>query len=518
MCTREFPVGVLGGVLVRYRARKLCAFDSASTLSFKLELDPTLRQTEKGDTEFEISTKTCTPAGEVVWEETSTFLSLNPDRRRAGKAEPSAPADHAASAPAAGSAEWDLGSNAGRQFAAVNGDVNPIHMHAMLARLFGFRSNIAHGMFLLARSLELMQAAGVEPAYPQEVKAAFLRPALLPAKLQLGRRPEEIVKLDANENPYGPPPEVRAALGSMPFPNIYPDPETRQLRSALAELNNVPMENLLVGCGADELIDLLMRCVLDPGDKIVDCPPTFTMYVFDAAVNNAHTVTVPRLDGFRLDVAGITAAVTEHTPKIVFLTSPNNPDGSMIQESEFRAILKLPVLVVLDEAYIEFSDEPSRMAWVLDHPNLVVLRTFSKSAGLAGLRVGYGAFPKGMIDYLWRAKQPYNVSVASETAACAALTNKEYLQDVRDRLVSERERLFSQLQGIPFLEPYPSSANFILCKVGAGRDARQIKDALAKEGIMVRHYAKKELSGYIRISVGLPEHTDKLMTGLAALA
>ena len=127
-------------------------------------------------------------------------------------------------------------------------------------------------------------------------------------------------------------------------------------------------------------------------------------------------------------LAGIERAVREHQPKMLFMTSPNNPDGSMIAEADLLAVLALPVLVVLDEAYIEFSEEPSRMRWVMERPNLVVLRTFSKSAGLAGLRVGYGAFPAGMIDYLWRAKQPYNVSVAAETAACAALTNPCYLQ------------------------------------------------------------------------------------------
>ncbi len=126
--------------------------------------------------------------------------------------------------------------------------------------------------------------------------------------------------------------------------------------------------------------------------------------------------------------AGITAACKQYSPKIVFLTSPNNPDGSLIQEDELKAILQLPVLVVLDEAYIEFSEEPSRVRWVQDYDNLMVLRTFSKSAGLAGIRVGYGSFPLGMIDYLWRAKQPYNVSAASEIAACAALSNMAYLQ------------------------------------------------------------------------------------------
>ncbi|EFJ46061.1 hypothetical protein VOLCADRAFT_109854 [Volvox carteri f. nagariensis] len=383
-------------------------------------------------------------------------------------------------------------------------------------------------LVLTSRATATMEPSTSAPAVPSATQ--FLRKHMLklapytpiePFEVlssRYGRKPEDIIKLDANENPYGPPPEVRQALGSMSFPHIYPDPETRALRQALSKMHNIPMENLLVGCGADELIDLLMRCVLEPGDKIVDCPPTFTMYVFDADVNDARVVTVPRLEGFRLDVEGIRRAVLEHQPKVVFLTSPNNPDGSMISESDLLAILDLPVLVVLDEAYIEFSTEASRMHWVTERHNLVVLRTFSKSAALAGLRVGYGAFPSAMIEYLWRAKQPYNVSVAAEVAACAALTNMEYLDKVRNALVSERDRLFSRLKEIPFLEPYPSHANFILAKVTGGRDAKAIKDALASQyGIMVRHYAKKELSGYIRVSVGRPEHTDKLIEALKQL-
>jgi histidinol-phosphate aminotransferase len=145
---------------------------------------------------------------------------------------------------------------------------------------------------------------------------------------------------------------------------------------------------LQVGCGADELIDLLMRCFLDEGDCIIDCPPTFTMYAFDSEVNAGTVITVPRLNGFKLDIPAITAAVLDSRPKLVFLTSPNNPDGSLITEAELLEVLALPVLVVLDEAYIEFSGEGTRMPWVSSVPNLIVLRTFSKSAGLAGLRVG----------------------------------------------------------------------------------------------------------------------------------
>lgn len=349
----------------------------------------------------------------------------------------------------------------------------------------------------------LLKLAAYTPIEPFEVLSA-----------KLGRAPEDIVKLDANENPYGPPPEVLAALGSMRFPNIYPDPECRTLRGALSTFCGTPAENLLVGCGADELIDLLMRCVLEPGDCIVDCPPTFTMYAFDADVNAARTVVVPRRPDFSIDVHAVTEAVLAHRPKILFLTSPNNPDGSMLEEADLVELLKLPTLVVLDEAYIEFAQGySSKMAWVLERPNLVVLRTFSKMAGLAGLRVGYGAFPTPLIQYLWRAKQPYNVSVAAEVAAVAALSNMPYLERTRDLLVAERERMSAQLAEVPFLEPYPSHSNFVLCKVH-GRDAKGVKDGLASQGIMVRHYAKKELSGYVRVSVGLPEQTDALIAAL----
>ncbi|GJP54494.1 hypothetical protein CLOM_g14017 [Closterium sp. NIES-68] len=162
------------------------------------------------------------------------------------------------------------------------------------------------------------------------------------------------------------------------------------------------------------------------------------MYAFDAHVNDARVITVPRRSDFSIDVAGVAAAVEAHHPKLLFLTSPNNPDGSMLSAEDLAALLRLPVLVVLDEAYIEFSDQPSSMRLVQRHANLIVLRTFSKRAGLAGLRVGYGAFPLALVEYLWRAKQPYNVSVAAEVAACAALSNQPYLQTVRDALVRER--------------------------------------------------------------------------------
>ncbi|XWS23346.1 hypothetical protein CRYUN_Cryun28dG0005200 [Craigia yunnanensis] len=339
-----------------------------------------------------------------------------------------------------------------------------------------------------------------QPILPFEVLSA-----------KLGRKPEDIIKLDANENPYGPPQEVLEALGSLKFPYIYPDPESRQLRAALAEDSGLESDYILVGCGCDELIDLIMRCVLDPGDKILDCPPTFTMYEFDAGVNAAQVVKVPRKPDFSLNIELIAEAVEREKPKCIFLTSPNNPDGSIISDEVLLKILDMPILVVLDEAYIEFSGIESRMKWVKKHDNLIVLRTFSKRAGLAGLRVGYGSFPLSIIEYLWRAKQPYNVSVAAEVAACAALQNPKYLEMVKEALVQERDRLFKLLKEVPFLNPYPSYSNFILCEVTSGMDAKKLKDDLSKMGIMVRHYNNKELKGYIRVTAGKPEQTNALM-------
>ncbi|KAG1366218.1 histidinol-phosphate aminotransferase, chloroplastic [Cocos nucifera] len=367
----------------------------------------------------------------------------------------------------------------------------------------GTRNQVTGDSFI---RLHLKKLSPYQPILPFEVLST-----------RLGRKPEDIIKLDANENPYGPPPEVLDALGALKFPYVYPDPESRRLRAALAEDSGLDSDYILAGCGADELIDLIMRCVLDPGDKIVDCPPTFTMYEFDAAVNGALVIKVPRLSDFSLDIPRMVEVVEQEKPKCVFLTSPNNPDGSIINDEALLEILNLPILVVLDEAYIEFSGTKSRMDWVKKHENLIVLRTFSKRAGLAGLRVGYGAFPLSIIEYLWRAKQPYNVSVAAEVAACAALQNPGYLESVKNSLVKERQRLYNLLEGVPFLKPYPSYSNFILCEVTSGKDAKKLKEDLAQMGVMIRHYNNKELKGYVRVSVGKPEHTDALMECLNLL-
>ena len=335
---------------------------------------------------------------------------------------------------------------------------------------------------------------------------------------QLGRPPEDIVKLDANENPYGPSPGVREALSTMPYPHIYPDPESRDLRAALADYTGMPMDLLLAGCGADELIDLVMRLFVTTGDVIVNCPPTFGMYSFDAAVNGARLLSVPRQADFSLDVEGVVQAVAaEPRAKRFYVTSPNNPDGGLLDSDDLRRLLSLPVVVVLDEAYVEFAGlEYSRIGWVRDHENLVVLRTFSKWAGLAGLRVGYGAFPSRIIENLWKIKQPYNVSVAGQVAGLVSLRDRDYLWANVGRIMAERERLVAALEEIPYLRPYPSRANFVLCRVVRGH-ARTLRDALASRGILIRYYDTPGLTDHVRFSVGRPDEMDRLMAELRQL-
>ncbi|MEZ4645141.1 MAG: histidinol-phosphate transaminase [Chloroflexota bacterium] len=333
---------------------------------------------------------------------------------------------------------------------------------------------------------------------------------------RLGRQPEDITKLDANENPYGPSPKALEALRNGRFLHIYPDPEANALRDALSDYVNIPKSRLMAGAGADELIDVALRAVLSPGDVVVDCPPSFGMYPFSTAVNAGHYVPVWRKADFSLDVAGIETAVAQHKAKILILCSPNNPDGRLIDDATLRRLLQLPVLVILDEAYVDFATADSRLSWVLAYDNLAVLRTFSKLAGLAGLRVGYGAFPEWLLPHMWKIKQPYNINVAASLTAVAALQDRDWLHDKVRLIVAERERMVAQLARFDWLQPHPSQANFVLFRV-LGRDARQLKLDLERAGVLVRYFNKPGLDNCIRISIGRPQDTDRLVMALTDL-
>ncbi len=345
-----------------------------------------------------------------------------------------------------------------------------------------------------------------QPVLPFEVRSE-----------QLSIPISNIIKLDANENPYGPLPAVKQTLADLSYIHIYPDPECRQLRNTLAEFHNIPVENILASAGADELIDLLIRLLLDPGDILIDCPPTFGMYAFDGDMNAAQIISVPRQKDFSLDPETLINTILRLRPKLIFLANPNNPDGSLIIPQVIEKILTLPVIVVLDEAYIEFSPPDASMIQQVPHrENLVVLRTFSKWAGLAGLRVGYGVFPDSLMPHLWKIKQPYNVSVAAASAALTSLLGADQLQKQGQNIISERNILYQALQSIPWLQAYPSYGNFILCRVLDG-DAYDLQSNLAQTGILVRHFDTPELKDHIRISVGKPEQNKSLIDQLSQM-
>ncbi len=321
---------------------------------------------------------------------------------------------------------------------------------------------------------------------------------------------DRIIKLDSNENPYGPSPKTLAALADRQAWNRYAVQD--ELRPLIASYVGAKTENIVVGNGADEVIDLLQRIFLERGDAIVDCPPSFDMYGKYATINGARIVEVARCEDFSIDVPAIERAVEKEHPKLLFLATPNNPDGSLAPRQAIERLLALPIVLVLDEAYTEFAGE-SFSEEVLKRTNLIVLRTFSKWAGLAGLRIGYGIAPPAIAEQIMRTKSPYNVNVAAIVAARSALEDIDYLRENVRRIVVERERLAAALARTGFLEPVPTSSNFILCRV-VGREARQLKQALAQRGILIRSYSSPRLSNYVRISVGTVQQDDALLQAL----
>ncbi len=331
---------------------------------------------------------------------------------------------------------------------------------------------------------------------------------------QAGIAPEEVIRLNGNENPYGPSPKVVKALGDFQHYNHYPDPDQRQLREALSAYLGAPPERIVAGNGSDELIDMLLRMFLGPGENIVVPAPTFGMYAFSAEVCGGEVRAVPRNSGFDIDVAATVSAVDSRT-KAIFLASPNNPTGNLASEAEIRALLSTNALVVVDETYFEFCGE-STLPLIDEFANLVVLRTFSKWAGLAGLRIGLGVMHPDIARTMMRMKSPYNVNLAAEVALLASLEDRATLLQRVQAIVAERERMMGLLRRIPGLEAWPSRANFILCRLPEGR-GQAIFEGLCRRGIFLRSFNTPQLRDYVRASVGLPEETDQVVAALSEL-
>ncbi len=312
--------------------------------------------------------------------------------------------------------------------------------------------------------------------------------------------------LDANESPWTPPPSD----GSVKDYNRYPAQQPSALRERLAGLYGVQPENIMMGRGADEAIEVLTRTFCESGrDNILICSPTFGYFKTAAQIQGAGVIDVPLKADFTWDVPAVKKAIKENTPKIVFLCSPNNPTGNSISQDAIKdiSLVNEQVLVVVDEAYIEFSDQPSATALQKELRNLIVTRTLSKVYGLAGVRMGVCLADPAIIDLMLKVLPPYPIARPVEKAVMMALAPSA-MSVHKERLSvwnTERARMMSALEASPFVEKlYPSDANFILMKV---KDEEALLSSLNKSNVKIRDFRSK-IAAHFRLSIGTPEEND----------
>lgn len=336
----------------------------------------------------------------------------------------------------------------------------------------------------------------------------LVRPSVLRLKPYSSARDEysaardSMIFLDANENPFG------EGL------NRYPDPQQRSLKAKISEWRGIPEEEILLGNGSDEVLDLIFRVFCEPGvDRVITLPPTYGMYKVLAGVNAVENLEIPLDDAFQPRVPEILEQSGPQT-KLLFLCSPNNPTGNRMDTRSVEALLNgFPGLVVVDEAYVDFAGAESLIRKLDQHPNLVVTQTFSKAMGLAGVRLGMVMAHPEIIAYLNRIKPPYNVNELTQRQALQAFDDMEQVESQISLLLAERAKMEKALEGISCVsEVFPSSANFLLVRVD---DASRRYGELLRMGIVVRNRSNQHgCENTLRFTVGTPEENEKLLETL----
>ena len=315
----------------------------------------------------------------------------------------------------------------------------------------------------------------------------------------------DMVFLDANENPFDT------------LLNRYPDPQQTRLKEIIATLKEVSTEQLLLGNGSDEVLDLIFRAFCEPNqDSILTLPPTYGMYDVLANLNAVENIQVPLSPDFQLEVDSILAAIESRT-KLLFICSPNNPSGNAVDRKAIERLLnEFKGVVVIDEAYIDFTNEMSLTAYLNMYPNLIVIQTLSKAYGLAGIRLGICYASNAIIAVLNKIKPPYNINTLTQDAAIKALENKDVVDVQVETLLNERNRLINAFKSVSFIKKiYPSEANFILIKVD---DANKRYDELIKNSVVVRNRSSQlHCENCLRITVGTPSENAQLLTLLNTL-
>ena len=330
---------------------------------------------------------------------------------------------------------------------------------------------------------------------------------------ELGLDPASIIKMASNENPLGPSPKAQEAMRqTIADTHIYPDGGGWKLRRAIADKFGLDMGNVILGCGSNEVIEFIGHAFLKPGDNIITAEHAFLVYKLMAKVFGADTIEVPD-PGYVHDLDAMAAAITPQT-KEIFIANPNNPTGTLVtQEQIDRFMDKVPphVVVVFDEAYYEFLDSPpDTLKYVRQGRNVIVLRTFSKIQGLAGLRIGYGLGPPELIEILQRTRQPFNTNAFAQAAALAGLLDEEH--QAKTKAVTDEGRAYLQDQFAAMgLEYVPSYANFVLVKVG---DGNAVFKAMMQQGVIIRAMAAYKLPEWVRISIGTPEQNQRCIAVL----
>jgi histidinol-phosphate aminotransferase len=332
---------------------------------------------------------------------------------------------------------------------------------------------------------------------------------------ELGIR--DSIKLASNENPFGPSPKALAAIREAAAGvHRYPDGASFRLRSRLAPRLGVAPEQLVFGCGADEILELVAKAFLGPGDEAVFAWPSFAMYPIVVQGMGARSLRVPLDAGLAHDLPALARAVTPRT-RVVFVCNPNNPTGTSVGAAAFDAFaaaLPADVVLVVDEAYREFAvreDFPDALAWVGRRPGTLVVRTFSKLYGLAGARVGYGVADPELAGYLERARHPFNLNLLGEAGAVAALDDREHVERTLAAVHEGARFLTRELRALG-LEVWPTDANFLLVRAGPGA-----YQGLLRQGVIVRPLAGFGLPEHVRITIGSKEENERLVAALRRL-
>lgn len=330
---------------------------------------------------------------------------------------------------------------------------------------------------------------------------------------ELGLDPGGIIKLASNENPLGPSPMAMEAIrDALEKAHLYPDGGGFCLCKAVATKLGLAPENVILGNGSNEVLEFLAHAFLNPGDDVVTSEYAFVIYKLIATSFGAHAIEVPS-SNYQQDLAGMAAAITPKT-RLIFVPNPNNPTGTLISQREidhFMSRISENVIVVFDEAYLEFLDDPpDTLRFVREGLNVVVLRTFSKIHGLAGLRIGYAVGPADLIEVLHKTRQPFNVNSIAQVGALAALEDDEHQRDTKRVIDEGRAYLHEQFakMKIPFV---PGTANFVMVNVG---DGHAIFEKLLRQSIIVRPLEGYNLPEWVRVSIGTMEENKKCVAAL----